>query len=206
MNLPDYSEVHEKMVATRYRLQEDETRLAAIAACPKKDTVLELYSGVGGTTRLYKEAFDKIVTNDINPSSIATHKMSALKFIRTLLPIMADKIDLVDFDCYGSPSEEIKAFFEERDSQDVPIVVAFADGLGLWLKRCKKDERTARVRRRYLLPSDFQFDESHPWREHDRIIEEFMKQIAKKYGMKCKKISTIQTPHKNYVIGSYLFT
>lgn len=204
MQFPDYTEVHDKMVAQRYRSEEDETRLAAIDACEKKGTALELYTGQGGTTRLYNQAFSKVVTNDINPSSVAIHKLSALEFISKVLPVLADKIDLVDFDCYGCPSKEILAFFEERDSQDCPLVLAFADGLALWMKRAKRSTRTEKIRRRYILPDDFNFDELHPWREHDKLVERFMHQIAKKYEMECVKISTIQK--NNYIIGSYLFT
>lgn len=205
--LPDYTEVKDEMIAQRYRIQEDEIRESAINNCDKKGIVLELYAGIGGNTELYRLAdFKTIITNDINPKSIATHIMPAMKFIKTLAPIIPEKIDLIDFDCYGCPSEEIKAFFEERDLQDCPLVLVVADGLGLWMKRAKKDDRIARIRKRYLLPDSFHFNEEYPWRSHIVIENQFMYMLAKKYEMNCQPIKVMQMPFKNYVIGAYQFT
>ena len=205
ITIPDYSEVKDEMIAVRYRNQENEVRHHAINACENKGVVLELYAGVGGNTETYKKEFKRVITNDINPKSIASHIMPAMKFIKTLSPIIGSKIDLVDFDCYGCPSEEIKAFFEERDSQDAPLVVVLADGLGLWMKRAQKDTRTARIRRRYLLPDTFIFDEEHPWRDHVEIENKFMDVLATRNGMHAIPLRVIHTKFKNYVIGAYLF-
>lgn len=199
--LPDYSEAKDKMVAVRYRNEQDVTRLAGIDACEKKDLVVELYAGNGGSTKLFQNAgFKQIVSNDINPESVATFTMSADKFIGTELPNLP-KIDLIDFDAYGCPSEEIKKYFSLRQRQDLPLVVTVSDGLGIWMKRSKN---TDRLRQRYLL-EDMQFDERHPWREHPILLDRFMHNIGKLYMMDVTTLVMMQTKFKNYTLGAWLF-
>lgn len=201
--LPDYSEAKEKMVAVRYRNEQDVTRLAGIDACEEKNLVVELYCGNGGSTKLFEAAkFKNIVSNDINRESpVAQTFMSADKFIRTELPKLG-KIDLIDFDAYGCPSEEIKQYFSLRQRQDLPLVVTISDGLGIWMKRSKN---TKRLRERYML-GEMEFDERHPWREHPLLLDQFMHNIGKLYMMEVTTLVMMQTKFKNYTLGAWLFT
>lgn len=169
---------------------------------PRINIALELYSGSGGLTKIYEQNFKSVITNDINENSVAQYKMPALNFIRQILSKIDYKIDLVDFDCYGSPNAEIKEFFELRKDKDMPLVLTLSDGLGLWMKRTKKIEL---IRQKYLLTNDFKFDEGHPWRDHQIILDEFMLNIAAKYGLRVQKIISVQTKFKNYTLGSWKF-
>jgi len=197
----DDPQVKEQMVAVKYRPEQDLTRLAGINMCEKKNLVLELYAGMGGSTKLFKETFKQVISNDINLQSPAEYHMSADKFLRLEL-VKLPKIDLIDFDAYGCPSEEIKLYFSTRKSLDLPLVVTVSDGLGIWMKRSKNIKR---LRERYLL-GDYKFDERHPWREHKGLINCFMTSLARIYDMNLTELVTVQTKHKNYVLGAWLFT
>lgn len=197
----DDPQVKKEMIAERYRKEQELTRQVAIDNSEYKNTVLELYSGTGGLTKLYKSYFNEVITNDINKNSEAVNNLSAMEFINRILPNSGHKFDIVDFDCYGSPAEEIKKFFEIRERKDCPLIVTLSDGLGLWMKRTR---RTDLLKKRYLL-DDFAFDERHPWRKHIDLIDHMMQKIAEKYDMQVTKLIAVQTKHMNYVLGTWKF-
>src|ERR1700722_4308422 len=103
MTVMDYTEVKKDMVAVRYRTEQNETRLAGIAACKLaglNNRVVECYAGSGGLTEVYKQNFKEVINNDLNPDSVAKYNYKAIDFIKKIVTGL-DKIDMIDFDCYG---------------------------------------------------------------------------------------------------------
>lgn len=191
------------MLAVRYRVEQELTRNEAIKKCQNKDLAIEVYSGSGGLTKIYKSHFKEIISNDLEKDSPADYHMDAMKFIEEIVSKIDKKIDLIDFDCYGSPAFVIRKFFELTKDKHFPIVVTLSDGLGIWLKR---NSNMPKLKERYLLHEQFVFDERHPWREHDKLIDEMFQVIASQYNAKAEKIITVQTKGKNYILGSWLLT
>jgi hypothetical protein len=194
------------MLAEKYRVQEDGVREVAIKNTKKKGLVLELFAGMGNCTNLYKQKkFRKIITNDVNKKSLAQYKMEAMKFIKEILPTLTEKIDLVDFDCYGCHSFEFQEFFRVRKDKDLPLVVCYIDGFGLYMKRFLKrnEEGKEMIRQRYLVKGDFNLIKI--WDRHQYLVDTLMKKTADIHKMKVKKLIGIQTKGKSYIISSYLF-
>lgn len=195
-------EIKEKMVAVKYRAEQELTAKAAIQACPTRVYAIELYAGTGGLTSLYKQYFKKVETNDINTKAKTDWHLPAMKFIDQVLSVRG-QIDLVDFDCYGCPALEIQEFFKKGNPQFVscPFVLRFSDGLGLWMKRNKNSEV---IRKRYLIEGDI--DMTKIWLRHPELIDMFLKKLGAQYGLKVEKLISIQTKYKNYTLGAYRFT
>lgn len=187
-------------VATKYRAEQELTAKAAIEACSNKAYAVELYAGTGGLTELYKKAGFLVLTNDLNKGTKTAYHMKAVDFIDEVNHI-SSKIDLIDFDCYGCPALEIQKYFKVRGSKDAPFVLRFSDGLGLWMKRNKKEEV---IRKRYLIEGPIVMHRI--WDRHADMIDYFFKKIANQYGMKAEKICSVITKHKNYCLGAYKFT
>lgn len=196
----DDIEVKKQMIATRYRFEQELTAMQGIKNCIDKNLAVELYAGTGGLTNIYKDSFKTVLTNDLNKDSSAQYHLTAMNFIKTILLELAQKIDLVDFDCYGCPAFEISEFFKIRGNFDAPFVLRFFDGLGLWMKRNKKQEV---VKKRYLIQGNL--DMNKIWLRHPVLIDTFLKKIAEQYGMKAERIISVQTKFKNYVLGVYKF-
>ena len=190
------------MIAERYRAEQELTRNAAIEKCQSKQLAVECYSGTGGLTKIYNRHFYQTISNDIEKSSPAEYHMDAMKFVEQVVAKIENKIDLIDFDCYGSPAYVIRKFFELVESKHCPIVVTLSDGLGIWMKR---NSDVTKLESRYLLDL-FQYDKRHPWRKHDKLIDHMFQMIATMYGMKSEKIVTVQTKGKNYILGSWLLS
>lgn len=197
--------VKAESVAVKYRKEQELTCSEAILACPTRNLAVELYAGTGGLTKIYADNFDTIITNDLNPNSIATYKLTAMRFIEIVLPAIIQKIDLVDFDCYGSPCEEIKEYFKVRKNYDAPFVMRFSDGKGLWMKRFMKRNEQGKeyIRKCYLIEGEVVLEKI--WDRHDQLIDFFLKTLASRYGMKAEKIITVQTKFKSYILGAYKF-
>lgn len=193
-------EVKKQMTATKYRKEQEQTAIEAIINCPTRNIAVELYAGTGGLTREYKKSFKIIYTNDLNKNADTNYHMKAIDFIRNHLVVLSDKIDLIDFDCYGCPAMEIQEYFKVRGNQDAPFTLRFSDGLGLYLKR-NKNEKT--VRDRYLIEGPL--DMTKIWLRHPDLIDYFLKKIAGMYGMEAIKLISVQTKFKNYVLGAYHF-
>lgn len=193
--------IHLTMIADRYRVQQDFIRGEGIKRCETKNLAVETHAGVGNLTKLYKANFFEVLTNDINPKSEAVNNMKAIDFIYQILPGFGSKIDFIDVDAYGSPSEEVKALFEHGIiGSNVPVVLCISDGLGLWMKRSKKVER---IIERYLL-DDFELDRRYPWRQHEDIWLHFMNKLCLERGLRFEIIQMMQTKGKNYVLASFL--
>lgn len=195
--------VKKEMIAVRYRVEQELTANEAIKNCNQTNLVLELYAGTGGLTNLYSKYFKNIITNDLNKDSDAKHHYSAMKFLENINEILPSltKIDLIDFDCYGCPALEIQKYFEKRGKLDVPFVLRFSDGLGLFLKRNKNENV---IRKRYLIEGVIPME--RVWLRHPQLIDYFMQTMASRYGMKATKIISVQTKFKNYTLGAYKFT
>ena len=187
------------LVADRYRVPITASRMAGIEAA-QKGLCVELYAGIGGNTKLYKAAFNKVVTNDINKDAATDFHIDAMEFAKRL-GTMVDKIDLVDFDCYGSPGLVIQKFFELRGNRDCPLVVAISDGCGMWLKR--RNDRPG-VEKRYLIDSSFEM--KGIWNRHIDMLDNLLFKMAKNYDMQCKRLLAIQCKGKNATVGSWIFT
>ena len=138
--MPDYSDIKKDMVAVRYRAEQNETRMAGISAAKFKGItgrVVECYAGSGGLTSLYQQYFTEVVNNDLNPNSVAQYNFKAIDFVKNIVSKL-DKIDMIDFDCYGSPAFEIQEFFKDA-KRHAPFVLALSDGFGMNLKYSKKE-------------------------------------------------------------------
>jgi tRNA G26 N,N-dimethylase Trm1 len=164
-----------------------------------KGLCIELYAGIGGNSKLYKNAFNQVITNDINKDAATDFHMDAKKFVLTELQNYG-KIDLIDFDCYGSPGLVIQEFFAQRGNKDCPLVVAISDGCGMWLKR--RNDRPG-VEKRYLI--DKSFDMKGIWNRHIDMLDNLLFKMAEKYDMKCTRLLAIQCKGKNATVGSWLF-
>ena len=193
----DYSQDKAKMVATRYRKEQNETRLAGIEACKDKNLVVECYAGGGGLTEVYKQYFQEIVNNDINPQSPAQHHMKAMDFIQEVVHDLEQKISMVDLDCYGSPAFEIQEFFKCA-RYHAPFVLTLSDGFGVWLKRSKKEKP---IRSRYLI--DGTIDYHRIWERHIDLVDNLIKVLCEDARLSWERIAYVQTKSKNYVLATY---
>lgn len=190
------------MLADRYRKEQDFIRNKAIQKCERKNLAIETNTGVGNLTKLYKQNFQRVITNDLNPKSVAENNLDSLDFIRRVVNNIPDKIDLIDLDFYGCPVPEVKELFR-RFNNDVPVVLCISDGLGLWMKRSKKIEK---IHERFLTEDFEGFDSRHPWRQHIQLWNHLLTKLCQQYGLKFETIEVMQTKGKNYVLGSYLIT
>ena len=200
MTVPDYSDIKKNMVAVRYRAEQNQTRLAGIAACENKNLAVECYAGSGGLTDVYKQHFKYIINNDLNPDSVAMHNFKAIDFIKRVVADLDRKIDMIDFDCYGSPAFEIQEFFKDA-KRHAPFVLALSDGFGMNLKYSKKE---IPIRSRYLIEGPL--DTHKIWLRHDELIHNLLITLAKSQDLNCSKICSVQTKSKNYVLAAYVFT
>lgn len=196
----DYTDIKSQMIAERYRSEQNSTRLAGIAACKEHNLAVECYAGSGGLTEVYKKHFKSVINNDINQKSVAIHCMKAMEFITDVVAQLDQKVDLFDADCYGCPALEIQEFFKFAD-QHVPFVLCLSDGLGLWLKRCKREKT---LRDRYLIEGTI--DWHRIWDRHQQLVCEFIARLSDKHGLKSEEICSVQTKGKSYVLASYLIS
>lgn len=194
--MPDYSDVKKAMVAVRYRNEQNFTRLAGIEACKERNLAVECYAGAGGLTTIYKDRFKQVINNDINPDSVAIHCMTAMNFIKEEVRNIEQKIDMIDFDCYGSPAFEIQEFFKDA-KRHAPFVLALSDGLGMLMKRSKKVEP---ILQRYLLDS---INMEKVWLRHGSLIDNLIAKLSDKVGLHSTQICSVQTRGKNYVLAAY---
>lgn len=195
--MPDYTDVKKAMVAERYRNEQNLTRLAGIEACKERNLVVECYAGAGGLTNVYKQHFKEVMNNDINPESVAKYCMPAIDFIKEEVANLDQKIDMIDFDCYGCPAFEIQEFFKYA-KQHAPFVLALSDGLGMLMKRSKKVEP---ILQRYLLDS---IDMTKVWLRHGVLVDNLLSKLSEKSGLNSTQICSVQTKGKNYVLASYV--
>lgn len=196
----DDPKVKAEMVAVKYRIEQELTCMSAIEACPKRSCAVELYAGTGGLTSIYKQNFETVITNDLNKDAKTDYHMTAMKFIQEVLTTNK-RIDLIDFDCYGCPMLEVQEYFKMRKNYDAPFVLRFSDGLGLWMKRNKKQNV---IQKRYLVDENIEMTKI--WLRQPELIDDFFKKIASQYGMKAEKIISVVTKFKNYTLGAYKFT
>jgi len=200
MTAIDYSDVKKQMVATRYRAEQNQTRLAGIAACKLaglNNLVVECYAGSGGLTEVYKQHFDKIINNDLNPESVAQYNFKAIDFVKNIVTKL-DKIDMIDFDCYGCPAFEIQEFFKDA-TRHAPFVLALSDGFGMNLKYSKKEPP---IRSRYLIEGEL--DTNKIWLRHDLLIDNLLNTLSSRLGLQCSKLCSVQTKSKNYILAAYV--
>jgi len=195
----DDPEVKKQSIAVKYRKEQELTAQEAIKNCPTKACAVELYAGTGGLTSIYKNEFKKVVTNDLNKNVDTMFHLKASDFIEVVLPSI-NKIDLIDFDCYGSPALEIQTYFKVRGKKDAPFVLRFSDGFGLFLKRNKNEDA---IRKRYLVEGYLPME--RVWDRHAELIDYLLHKLAGQNGMRAIKLTSVVTKHKNYVLGTYLF-
>ena len=198
--MPDYSDVKKEMVAVRYRNEQNQTRLAGIAACKFANLdglAVECYAGSGGLTEIYKQHFKEVVNNDLNFESVAIHNFKAIDFIKQIVSKLP-KIDMIDFDCYGSPAFEIQEFFKDA-KRHAPFVLALSDGFGMNLKYSKKE---IPIRSRYLVEGEL--DTNRIWLRHDLLIDNLLNTLSKQQGLQSTKLCSVQTKSKNYVLAAYV--
>ena len=198
----DYSKDKENMVAERYRKEQTFTREEGIKHCDSKHLAVECYAGQGILSAVYQSQFDQLINNDINIKSPAKYHMTALDFIEEVVFEFdsTEKIDVIDFDCYGSPAYEIQKFFTVA-KYHTPFVLCLSDGLGQWLKRTRNE---AALRKRYLIIDTI--DWNRIWDRHEILIDNFIKTLCDQYGLQGYKICSVQTKNKNYVLASYKIT
>lgn len=197
---PDYSDIKNEMVAVRYRNEQNETRLAGIAACKLAGLdglAVECYAGSGGLTEVYKQHFKRVVNNDLNPDSVAQHNYKAIDFIKEIV-VNLGKIDMIDFDCYGSPAFEIQEFFKDA-KRHAPFVLVLSDGFGMNLKYSKKE---LPIRSRYLIEGEL--ITAKIWLRHSDLIDNLLDVLCKKIDLTATRICSIQTKSKNYILASYV--
>lgn len=198
---PDYSDVKKEMIAVRYRNEQNDTRLAGIVACKLANLnglAVECYAGSGGLTEVYKQHFKAVVNNDLNPQSVAIHNYKAIDFIKQVVSNISTKIDMIDFDCYGSPAFEIQEFFKDA-KRHAPFVLALSDGFGMNLKYSKKE---LPIRSRYLIEGEL--DTHRIWDRHADLIDNLIETLSNKIGLQATKLCSIQTKSKNYVLCAYV--
>lgn len=199
--MPDYSDVKKEMVAVRYRAEQNETRLAGIAACKfagLKSLAVECYAGSGGLTEIYKQNFDEVINNDLNPESVAIHNYKAIDFIKEIVSKIDKKIDMIDFDCYGCPAYEIQEFFKDA-KRHAPFVVALSDGFGMNMKYSKKEEP---IRKRYLIEGPL---ETHRiWDRHASLVDNLIEKLSDQQEIKSTRLCSMQTKSKNYILAAYV--
>ena len=198
--MPDYSDIKKDMVAVRYRAEQNETRMAGISAAKFKgitERAVECYAGSGGLTSLYKQYFTEVVNNDLNPNSVAQYNFKAIDFVKNIVSKL-DKIDMIDFDCYGSPAFEIQEFFKDA-KRHAPFVLALSDGFGMNLKYSKKE---IPIRSRYLIEGEL--DTHKIWLRHGDLIDNLLGTLSKSVGLQSDKLCSVQTKSKNYILAAYV--
>jgi hypothetical protein len=89
-----------------------------------KQNCVELYSGKGILTKLYKEIFENVITNDKNIKG-NDFELSAKDFI--LKNINNYEIDCIDFDDEGMPQKEIILFFNTYNFKK-DLIMFITDG------------------------------------------------------------------------------
>ena len=201
MKAIDYSDIKKDMVAVRYRTEQNATRLTGIATCifaGLNGLAVECYAGSGGLTEVYKQHFKEVINNDLNPESVAIHNYKAIDFVKEVVAKLDKKIDMIDFDCYGSPAFEIQEFFKDA-KRHAPFVVALSDGFGLNLKFSKKE---IPIRSRYLLEGSI--DTNQIWLRHDSLIDNLISTLSKSQGLTATRLCSVQTKSKNYVLAAYV--
>jgi hypothetical protein len=201
MKAIDYSDIKKDMVAVRYRTEQNATRLTGIATCifaGLNGLAIECYAGSGGLTEVYKQHFKEVINNDLNPESVAIHNYKAIDFVKEVVAKLDKKIDMIDFDCYGSPAFEIQEFFKDA-KRHAPFVVALSDGFGLNLKFSKKE---IPIRSRYLLEGSI--DTNQIWLRHDSLIDNLISTLSKSQGLTAIRLCSVQTKSKNYVLAAYV--
>lgn len=199
--MPSYEDVKKDMVAVRYRAEQNMTRLAGITACNfagMNGLAVECYAGSGGLTEIYKQHFKAVLNNDLNPESVAIHNLKAIDFIKQIVSNVKDKIDMIDFDCYGCPAFEIQEFFKDA-KRHAPFVLALSDGFGLNLKYSKKE---IPIRSRYLIEGEL--DTNKIWLRHDHLIDNLLDTLSKQQGLQATRLCSVQTKSKNYVLAAYV--
>lgn len=199
--MPDYSDIKKDMVAVRYRAEQNATRLTGIAACQfagLNGLAVECYAGSGGLTEVYKQHFKEVINNDLNPESVAIHNYKAIDFIKQIVAKLDKKIDMIDFDCYGSPAFEIQEFFKDA-KRHAPFVLALSDGFGMNLKYSKKE---IPIRSRYLIEGEL--NTSKIWERHDQLIDNLISALSKSNGLQSSRLCSVQTKSKNYVLAAYV--
>lgn len=197
--MPDYTSVKKAMVAERYRAEQTHTRLQGIEKCNRYNLAVECYAGTGGLTKIYKQYFNNVVNNDLNPQSVANHNMKAMDFIKEEVASIDQKIDMIDFDCYGCPAFEIHEFFKNA-RRHAPFVLALSDGLGMYMKRNSNKDA---IRKRYFVDNP---DMDRIWDRHAELIDNMMKTLAVDIGLKSTQICSVQTKSKNYILAAYAVT
>jgi hypothetical protein len=200
MTTMDYTEVKKGMIAVRYRNEQNETRLAGIAACKLaglNNRAVECYAGSGGLTEIYQQNFVEVINNDLNPESVAQYNFKAIDFIKKIVTQL-DKIDMIDFDCYGSPAFEIQEFFKDA-ARHAPFVLALSDGFGMNLKYSKKE---IPIRSRYLIEGEL--DTHKIWLRHADLIDNLLVKLSSQQKLQATKICAIQTKSKNYILAAYV--
>ena len=198
---PDYTDVKKEMVAVRYRTEQNATRLAGIFACKFAELdglAVECYAGSGGLTEVYKQHFKQVINNDLNPESVAIHNMKAIDFIKEIVSKLPSKIDMIDFDCYGSPAFEIQEFFKDA-KRHAPFVLALSDGFGMNLKYSKKE---APIRSRYLIEGEL--DTHKIWNRHQDLIDNLIEKLSTPQGLHAFRLCGMQTKSKNYILAAYV--
>lgn len=188
---------------SNYRQEGIQLRYETIKNSPLRNTAVECYAGWGTFTELYKKYFNIIVTNDINNESTAIYNLRDDKFIVEVLKNYPEKIDLVDFDAWGSPSKIIELFFSECSLRNIPFSLIMVDGLGRWMKLNSNIER---IKERYHLDDEFEFNKRKPWFDHPRMIDYFIHYLSKINGLSCETITTRQYKRKNYSVGSWIIS
>lgn len=197
----DYTEVKSQMVAVRYRTEQNETRQTGIAACKFAglgSLAVECYAGNGGLTDVYKQNFKEVINNDLNPESVAIHNFKAIDFIKQIVSKLDKKIDMIDFDCYGSPAFEIQEFFKDA-KRHAPFVLALSDGFGMNLKYSKKEPP---IRSRYLIEGPL--DTHRIWDRHAGLIDNLLMELSTQNDLTATRLCSVQTKSKNYVLAAYV--
>lgn len=176
----------------------------------EKGTVLEVYAGKGELTNaVYSKKADRVVMVDKNPRflSEADKKLQG-KVKREMIlgdntawlkeamnPTELRNLKLVDFDAYGTPAENVKAFFD-RYPINKTMFVALTDGSQLFVAYKQNAEGRRWLRNNYgidVLPGRFGKRE-----DQVRILNEFMEAQGRKHGFKVEPISVAHGVHAIY--------
>lgn len=167
--------------------------------------VLELAVGYGGMTQVYKDCgFSSFIGVDILSECKPNFCKKAGDFIdqdfQFISPV--NKIDVFDFDFFGSPAFEIQKLFSKDLKKHTPFGVAITDGLGLALKRSWKK---LRLEERYFV-SPFDVNYRYAWREHPKMVNIFLRALGEKFGFNTEVTSLLQGKAKNFTFASCIFS
>jgi len=138
-------------------------RLELLKCLKRKGPFLELFAGRGFLSKVYADYASELILVDENREYLDEAKAKLgefphqlfckknIDFIREDLPQIHDLV-FVDFDAFGSPAEQIKAFFENFKVEK-PLLIAVTDGSGLDLGwKSKNYLMFERSLRNYFLP------------------------------------------------------